>query len=496
MLRNVRTAAAGAFACAKGSFECSRIRDTLRFSERLSLLKSPPRDAVRTFRRRATRAAAGAFACATGSFESPPRDAVRTFRTVVALAFLLLFGLGGVGAEPLTLQGAVDRALAQNVGYQSSLLAVDQARNSLIDPVNWKGIGVSATQKQSSDVKAASTTTLGLNLPLFDQLGASATVDQDKNTQVSVTATPLVHTDTAAQATIAYDKAILGAVQARVTLEAAVRKAYLAQVSAQAQRDVQVATTALKQTAYHDAKTRLDKGTVTLTEVRAALKDWTDAQSQQTTLEKALVQAKAALAAQLQTETADLAPLDAATVEAAVAALGAVDPVVKGTSTAVKVQSLEVDSRKAKAEAVWWLDPGLSLTGTGVLPATGTATWSGSVTLSLSLGSWQGSDRSLADRSLDLARQTLAAQSVAARSAEAQALLTIQAAASALESRKLALAQATDLLEETQLLAKAGKATELDLEEAQLGVKAAENDVFQAWADVYGARLDLVVARS
>ena len=65
-----------------------------------------------------------------------------------------------------------------------------------------------------------------------------------------------------------------------------------------------------------------------------------------------------------------------------------------------------------------------------------------------------------------------------------------------MDSRQLALSQAKDLLEETLLLQKAGQATEIDVEEAQLGVTAAENGVFQAWADEYGARLDLVVARS
>jgi outer membrane protein TolC len=64
------------------------------------------------------------------------------------------------------------------------------------------------------------------------------------------------------------------------------------------------------------------------------------------------------------------------------------------------------------------------------------------------------------------------------------------------ESRNLALTQARELLQETQLLAKAGKATDLDVETAQLGVASAENDVFQAWADLYGARLDLIAARS
>jgi len=424
-----------------------------------------------------------------------PRYAVRMICALATLVFAFALATG-VDAEPLTLQGAVDKALGQNVGYQTALLAVDQARNSLVDVVNWKGVGVSATQKQSSDAKAASTTTLGLNLPLFDQLGATATVDQDKNAQVSVTATPLAHSDTAAQATIAYDKAILAAVQARVTLEASVRKAYLAQVSAQAQLDVQAQTTALKQTGYQDAKARLDKGTVTLTEVRTALKDWTDARSQQTTLERALVVAKTTLTSALQADAVDLAPMDGAAVQAAIQALGPLDATVKGTATSVKVQALEVDAQKAKADAVWWLDPGLSVTGTGVLPTTGTATWSGSVTLSLALGSWQGSDRTLADRSVELARQTLVAQTASARSAETQALLSIQAAASTVDSRQLALSQAKDLLEETLLLQKAGQATEIDVEEAQLGVTAAENGVFQAWADEYGARLDLVVARS
>jgi outer membrane protein TolC len=419
----------------------------------------------------------------------------------------LAVGLTSAGAEPLTLQAAVDRALAVDPTYQRAVLAVDQARNSLVDFVNWKGIGVSATEKQTSGSAASggtgagagsaatTTTTLGLNLPLFDQLGATATLDQDRNAQVSVTATPLAHSDTSTQNRIAYDKAVLAAAQARVTAETTVRKAWLARASAQAQYDVQVRKTALKATACQDARVRLDKGNVTLAEVRTALQDLTDAQAAQTTLERNLVKAGADLAQTLGEEVGDLAPLDTPALQALVAALGPVDttPV---TPTAVRTQSLEVESQKAKADATWALDPGLTVSGSASIPASGTVTWSGQATLTLSLGSWKGSDRSLADRSVDLARQSLAVQTSAARATETQARLAVEAASRTVESRALALTQAQDLLAQTQILVQAGKATALDLETAQLGVTSAQNDQFSAWADLYGARLDLAAARS
>ena len=46
----------------------------------------------------------------------------RTIRSVATLVFGLVVGLLSVSAEPLTMQGAVDRALAQNVDYQTALL--------------------------------------------------------------------------------------------------------------------------------------------------------------------------------------------------------------------------------------------------------------------------------------------------------------------------------------------------------------------------------------
>jgi outer membrane protein TolC len=408
---------------------------------------------------------------------------------------ILLAALAGFAyAQPLTLQGAVDQALSRNVDYQSALLAVDRARNSLSDGVNWKGIAVSATRKQGSD-PAAANTSLGINLPLFDQLAASATVDDTGKTQATVTATPLAHSDTAAQARIAYDKAALTATQARLVLETAVRKAWLAQASAATQLTVQTQTAALLQTAYQDAKARYDKGTVTLAEVRAALKAWTDARGDQTTAERALVKAEADLASRLQVESVELVPLDTAALQKLVEGLGPVDAAA-GASTAVQLQALELESQVAKADALWWLDPGLSVSANAVVPPTGNATWSGSVTLSLALGSWQGSDRAVADRAVDLARRALEAQTTSVRSTQAQALLAVQSAQSTVDSRGLALGQAQDLLKETQLLVRAGKATALDEDQARLGVASAENDLFQAWADVYGARLDLEAARS
>lgn len=406
---------------------------------------------------------------------------------------LLVAGVSLLRAEPLSLEAAVDRALNENVDFQTALLSVDRARNALSGWVNWKSISVSATQKQAS--AGPSATTLGLSLPLFDQLGASATVDQDKNAQVTVNLTPLAHSDTAAQAQISYQKALLAASQARATLETAVRKAYLAQAAAEAQLAVQTKKTALQETAYLDAKARYAKGTVTLAEVRTALQDWIQARTTQTTLERTLVKTKADLAGRLQADSVEVSPLDVATLEAAVKALGPLDTAISSASSAVKTQALEAAAQQAKADAVWWLDPGLTVSANASLPAQGKQSWSGSVTLTLALGDWQGADKVVADRAAALARQSLEVQKAASRSTEAQALLAVQTSLDTLETRTLALAQAQELQTETRLLAKAGEATPLEVEDADLGVASAQIDLFSAWADLYGARLDLDASR-
>lgn len=419
-------------------------------------------------------------------------------RFVLTLTFVLTLATGLAGAESLGLEAAVARALEVNVTYQNALLAVDQAAADRSDLVNWKGIAVSATQKQTSatEEKAASTTTsLGLSLPLFDQLSATASVDQDQNTTVALSASPLAHSDTADQALIAWQKALLAADQARTTLEAGVRKAWLAQASAQAQLDLQVRRVALMETAYGDQKALYAKSQVTLAEVRTALKDWTDARTDQSDLERTLVKAKATLAGYLQAE-AELIPLGVAELEALVAGLGPVDTEVKGTSTTVRLEALAVESARAKAEATWSFDPDLSVAASATVPHTGDTTWSASVTFSVALGDWQNAEKALANRAVTLAEASLQAQRTASRSTEAQALLAIESAAAAVESRQLALAQARELLQETRILAQAGEATALELEDAELGVTEAENALFAAWADAYGARIDLSTARS
>lgn len=428
----------------------------------------------------------------------------RTALPTLTLMAALLFG-GGAGAEPVTLEAAVAQALKSNVDYQNSLLALDRAAAGLPSLVNWKNVSVSATQKQTSGSgtegqpgyqAASSSTNLGLNLPLFDQLGASASFDQVGNAQVSLTANPLSHSDSAVQSRISYDKAVLASTQARTSLQTAVKKAYLAQVSAQAQRDLQAQKVTLKETAYQDSKARYDKGLVTLAEVRTALQDWISARTSLTAAERNVVKARGDLAARLQSETVEVARMDAAALEALVSALGPVDTTVKGSSTAVKSQVLEVEAQQAKADALWLLDPNLSVQASASIPAGGTATWTGSVTLTLALGDWQQSDKALAERSAALARQNLEAQKTAARSTETQALLSVQSASDTVETRTLALAQARELQTETKLLAKSGKATVLEVEDADLGVTSAELDLFTAWADLYGARLDLEASRS
>lgn len=419
-------------------------------------------------------------------------------RFILTLAFVLALGTGLSGAESLGLEAAVARALEVNVTYQNALLAVDQAAANRSDLVNWKGIAVSATQKQTSatETQGATTTNFGLSLPLFDQLSASATVDQDQNTTVSLTASPLAHGDTADQSLIAWKKAVLAADQARATLDASVRKAWLAQASAQAQLDLQVRKVALLETAYGDQKALYAKSQVTLAEVRSALKDWTDARTDQSDLERTLVKARATLAGYLQAEAVELTRLSVAEIEALAAGLGPVDAQIQGTSTAVQLEALTVDSARAKANATWTFDPDLTVAASAGLPASGDPTWSASVTVSVALGDWQGTERALADRAVALAEASLRAQQTAARAQESQALLAVQSALATVESRELALVQAQDLLQETQILTKAGEATPLELEEAELGVSEAQNDLFAAWVEVYSARVDLVAARS
>jgi len=403
----------------------------------------------------------------------------------------------GQGAEALSPDQAVARALKVNTTYQTALLAVDQAAAARVDWLHWKGIAVSATEKATGSgtdaASAKTTTTLGLTLPLLDQLTASATVDQDQTLGASVTVTPLAHSAAAAQAEVAWEKAVLAAAQARTTLETAVRKAWLAQASAEANLAAQVKLTALRETAYTDSKAQYDKGVVTLAEVRTALKAWTDARTTQSTLEQTLIQARADLASRLQTDAVTLTALTTADLQALVEGLGQAED-SGAVPTAVKLQALEVANQMAKADNTWWVDPNLQITGSGSQTTAGTVTWSGQVTLSFALGNVGVADRLLADRSVALAQQALAAQTTASKASVAQARLATAAADDTVESRQLALTQAEELLKQTQLLAKAGKVTALDLDDASLGVETARNDLFAAWASAYGARLDLAAA--
>jgi outer membrane protein TolC len=409
---------------------------------------------------------------------------------VLAWGWAGALGAGGLGAEPLTLDAAVTRALEANVTYQTALLAAAQADAARTGVVNWKGVAVSATQKKSSsDSSTVTTSSVGLALPLFDQLGATVAVDQDQATTVAVTAAPLSHSTSSTQLELAYRKALLAAEQARIVLVAGTKKAWLAQAVAQAQADAQVRETALKQTAYLDAKAQWEHGAVTLAEVRTALKDWADARTTQSTLAQTLTKAKAALAALVQSDAVTLAPVTVDDVKALVEASPPVVPAPEAAN-AVRTQSLEVANQQAKADALWWVDPQVSVTGTAVVPASGTTSWSGAVTVSLALGDVAVGDRLLADRAVALAQAALEAQRTAVRSSQAQTQLAIQAAAETVESRTVALTQAQELWKETEIQTRAGSSTALDLEEAQLGVTTAENDLLAAWVDAYGARLD------
>ncbi len=426
---------------------------------------------------------------------------------LLKIFFVMLFilfghlGLNAQAQDSKTLDSLDDigrSALENSTAYRRVLLDVLTARNQLEGIVRLDQSSLSlkgATGGSSWDSSAS------LNLPLIDQLSLNASLDNSSSGQLGLSFSPLAHSDNRDQLKITYDKAVLLAGETAVTTENQALSAAFAWMSASRLLDIQTQTVKVKETVYRDEKVRYDAGESTLDDVRDALSAWTEARAALSDRQTGLRSAESSLLKQLGS---GLEGSSVSTITAE-ALLKELEDLKSGISAeqadsskvyAVKSAYQDVNSAKKSLADTWIFDPELNLTGNINFPdltqGSKDSSWQAGVELVLSLNDWQGKERELGNKDLELT-------TLEAGQAEMESRLTLQQVKIALDNTEqnrilagLERDQNHDLYEEAGFLFQTGDYSRAELDDARLLYEQSEVNFFTAAAAEYMAWRDLL----
>ena len=422
---------------------------------------------------------------------------MKKHKSTLAVLFSLCLGsIASAGAETLTdLEDITSFALARNLEYRQALLAVNKAASQIEGPFRLSRTALSITGQYGQD--AGWGAGAALNVPVLDQLGINAKINQDKASQISISVNPLYHSDSSAQLALVYRKALLQAEQILIQTEQSVQGAALAWMESQRKIEYQKSLAQIKQIAYEDEKVRYSVGEATLDDVRESLIAWSQAENQYTESLQNHRQSEAALYTALNSDLAgiEISPLTITDLYYALEKLKSATVPGDGYGSkdySVLYARIETESALAKYRNTWTFSPDLSFSASlAIDPNFGNRNLTASLSLSISPENWKGGDKQRAAEELLLAQEAAALAEMKAGISYSQALTALETAARAREIRELELEQAGLLREEADFLYPRGEISFIEYSEILLTRQAAENNLFSALISEYSAWQDI-----
>lgn len=400
-----------------------------------------------------------------------------------------LAGLEAVGAY----------ALEHNLTYRTAVWDALKARNNLegLIKLEYSSLSFSGTWDDFSAEQVPDVET-SLALPVLEQAAVNASLGSDLRGRLGLVLNPLAHSSTDEKADLAYRKALAYAEETALTVENDTVSALLQWSAVEQKADTQERLTALKEQLYQDEKTRYTAGESTLDDVRDALKGWSEARVQLTSLQNQRQQALTNLYTLLNTEPTRVS-VTAVGMEELRSSLeslrGRINTATGNPSAVWKVESARMDTEGLQIELdnTWLIDPTVSINaGLDIdMSGAGFQGAGGSVTLSLGLQDLRKKEREELARDISLAEEQVVLATAESTLAYKQAQGALENATLTEEIVELELEETRELVDEATFLYEQGDISETELEEAQLLLVQAENEYFSALAEEYIALLEL-----
>lgn len=396
-------------------------------------------------------------------------------------------------------------ALLNNLDYRTAVLDVLKAQNAIESYIKIENsaLGLSGAYEGPSENESSSSETsssdplirwqASASLPLIEQLGITAALDQDLKGTITVSINPFSHSAAVQQSKLAYDQKLAAAENiAQATADNAV-STYLGWAAASADYKINAAFAEVNKTLYEDEKVRYDKGESNLDDVRQAFSAWSDSRTSMNSALTALQAAETDLYSILNINPAEYTLELPGTEDI----LDAIDKLQENTkisalsiteSYSVLAAETAADDIRLQLDSIWLFEPDFNLSGSMSVSADSSVPqFSATASLSIGLDDWKSDEREELQTELEISRQNIV-QTVRAENLNLQQAITnADTAAINLEVARIELEQAEELLDEAEFLHEIGEYSEAELEETALQYEQSKNNLFSAAADHYTA---------
>lgn len=423
---------------------------------------------------------------------------MKTFIEAAAvLVFTFLVGIS-LNAEALnsgmlnSLEEVENFALANNLEYKTAVLDTVKAYNNLEYFFTLDESEISFSGSYSTDESNETSLSASISLPLFDQLSLSASTDEELESCLGFTLSPLAHSDSLEQSKLVYTAALASAENIAEEVSLAAVEDYLTWATAAKELKVAEKTADVMQTIYEDEKIRMETGESVLDDVREAFIDWSEARSDYNTALTGFQQAETDLYSRLNADsgTTDILPPGHEELFAATEKLLSIVDVsllsVNGTWELLSA-SLDTESLEAELDSTWFFEPDLSISGGINLSPDSAPELTATLSVTAGLDDFKGDDIEELKTELAISRE-IEAQRISEQSLElSQAVTTAGTARLEFEKAETELEQAEELYLEAKFLYELGEYSAAELEETRLIFESSKNSLFSAAADQYTA---------
>ena len=405
--------------------------------------------------------------------------------SVVTAAVLTL----AVSAETVnTIEQVEQLALLNSLEYKEAVLNLLNAENDLEGYIQLESSSIALSGTYSSGGVGWQTS---LQLPVVEQLGISASFNQNLEASVGLFLNPLSHSTTVKESRLNYQLAAAKAESAAVSVADTAVSKYLSWAAASEDYRIMKDAADINKTLYDDEKVRYEMGEATLDDVREAFTAWsesrTDLNSSLSSLQAAETSLYAAL--NIDPESVELGAPDSTVIAELTEKLKndiAIDNLSIIGNIDVYSAEIEVENLQTRLSATWLFDPDFSISGSMSFSVDEPQPeLSATASISFSPDDWNSADINELEKEIEIYRQKTDQIINDEELKLSQAITAAEIGAINFELAGVELTQAEELLDEAEFLNKQGEYSEAELEETKLQYRKSELNLFKAAADYY-----------
>ena len=390
-----------------------------------------------------------------------------------------------------TIEELEETALLGNLDYKTAVLDVMKAEHSLTGLLKLEDSSISLTGSYPQQSGSGLSWQASASLPVFEQLGLGAAVNQDLVSSFSLTVSPLAHSGSAAQSRLTYNTKLAAAEEKATEVIDAAVESYLDWASAASEYSIKEKTAEIKKLLYDEEKIRYEKGESDLDDVREAFTDWSDSRTALNTAFTKLQESETELYSTLNIDPDNMIfepPASEELFRLTEALQNELNESPLSITSSFEILQAEnaVSGLELDVKNTWLFEPQLNIGGGITISPEGSApSFSATASLSFGLDDWNAEEREELKTELDIKRQEAVQVMRTETLGLEQAKTAVETAAINYQVAEVEIEQAEELLDEARFLLEMGDYSAAELDEAILMYEQSSNNLFSAAAEHY-----------